>query len=388
MFFHEFIYETKRVLRQVQELFWVLLFPMILGTMFHFAFGNLNNTTENFHTIPVAVCYEKDAENTAFQQVLKTLSEEGDPPFLSLTETDPALARQMLTDNAVRGIFHVGSEVSLTCSSIEDKNINSMSAMEQSILEAFLREYLATSAAIPESIAHSPAHMNEILSIAEESASFGSKLVLTDGNLDSMVQYFYNLIAMACLFTSFAGAYIAIRNQANLSDVGAKMCISPSGKAVTVLTQLLSDTLAQFACLVVNILYLVYVLRVDFGASLPYLLLTAFIGCIMGVSFGFFIGSIGQLSEAAKMGILTCVSLLLCFLSGLMIGNMRSVIEKFCPLLNAVNPAVRMSDSFLTLNIYGADSRYFGNLCALLLMAALFITAGCLLTRRKTYASL
>lgn len=388
MFFHEFSYEAKRVLRQKEELFWVLLFPMILGTLFHFAFSNLNNTTENFHTIPVAVCCDSPDENPAFQQVLTHLSKETDPPFLSLTETDWASAIELLENNTVRGIFRVGNEVSLTCSSADGSNINSTSAMEQSILEAFLREYLANAAAIPEILANTSANPEDILSLADSNESFGRELVLTDGNMDSIVQYFYNLIAMGCLFTSFAGVYIAIRNQANLSDVGARKCVSPSGKALSIAAQLLSNMLAQFACLVVNILYLVCVLHVDFGTSLPFLVLTALIGCIMGVSFGFFIGSISRLSELAKTGLLICISMLCCFLSGLMIGNMRSVVEKFCPLLNRINPAIHISDSFLTLNIYGPSSRYFGNLCVLLLMTFIFITAGCLMIRRKNYASL
>lgn len=81
-------------------------------------------------------------------------------------------------------------------------------------------------------------------------------------------------------------------------------------------------------------------------------------------------------------------SLFCCFLSGLMFGNMRNVVEKFCPFLNVINPAVRISDSFLTLNIYGVNGRYFGNLFALFLIAAVFLAAGCMMIRRKTYASI
>lgn len=388
MFFHEFIYEIKRVLRQKEELFWVLLFPMILGTMFHFAFDNLNNTTENFHTIPAAVCYEEGANQQAFRQVLHTLCEESDPPFLQITETDWDSAVQLLQNHTVRGIFLVGEEVSLTCTPSDEANTNQTLAMEQSILEAFLHEYAASSRAVPAILTQAPSASDDVLGLAASNISYGSSLTLGAGNMDSIVQYFYNLIAMACLFTSFAGSYVAIRNQANLSDVGARKCVSPSGKAVSIAAQLLSGILIQFACIMVNILYLVYVLRVDFGTSLPLLFFTALAGCIAGVTFGFFIGSIGLLNEAAKMGILICVSLLCCFLSGLMVGNMRLLVEQLCPLFNDINPAVRISDSFLTLNIYGPNSRYFGNLCSLLLTAALFTAAGCLMIRRKTYARL
>lgn len=206
--------------------------------------------------------------------------------------------------------------------------------------------------------------------------------------MDSLIQYYFNLIAMACLFTSFAGSQIAIKSQANLSPLGAKKCISPNGKFISVTAQLLSCLITQFFCVAVNILYLFFVLKIEFGASLPWILLTSFIGCIMGIGFGFFIGSIGKVSEASKTGIMISSSLLCCFLSGLMIGNMRPLIESACPVINDVNPAVLISDSFLTLNIYGASPRYAANLAGLLIYTLIFVTAGCLMVRRKTYASL
>ena len=97
LFLHEFKYEWIRVLRQKEELFWVLLFPMILGTLFHVAFGNLNNSTENFHTIPAAVCLETGSENEPFREVLHTLSEEDNgTPLLAVSYTHLTLPTILL----------------------------------------------------------------------------------------------------------------------------------------------------------------------------------------------------------------------------------------------------------------------------------------------------
>lgn len=388
MFFHEFVYELKRVVRQKEELFWVLLFPMILGTMFYVAFGNLNNTTENFHTIPVAVCIEDEAAGKPFLEVMDALSEDGDTPLVSVTETDWEDAMKRLEEDEVRGIFQVGEEVTLSCAQAQNNNANATLSIEQSILEAVLREYKANMAAILEIMEKKPEKLTEAVSLISSQASYGKELSFTPGNMDAIIQYYFNLIAMACLFTSFAGAYVAINNQANLSALGARKCVSPMGKFLSVTAQLLSCLLVQFISVAVNVLYLFYVIKVDFGTALPNLLFTSFIGCIMGVSFGFFIGCIGRLSENVKMGIMIASSMLCCFLSGLMIGNMRVVIEDFCPFINDVNPAVLISDSFLTLNIYGFGERYGANLAFLLLFAVFFVTAGCLMIRRKNYASL
>lgn len=387
MFLHEFKYELIRVLRQKEELFWVLLFPMLLGTMFHLALGNLNRATESFHTIPVAVCLESDQKNKAFQTVLDTLSQDEDTPLLKPTYADWEEAASLLKEDSVRGIFRVGEDVTLHCAPNENDAAATL-ALEQSILETIVRQY-HTNADILTSIAQtSPEKLPELISLTQSDASYGTALSLTPGNMDFVIQYYFNLIAMACLFTSFAGSYVAMHHQANLSALGARKCVSPNSKFLSVGAQLLSCLLSQFFCVAVNVAYLVYVIKADFGTSLPMILLTAFIGCILGVCFGFFIGSIGRVSEAAKSGIMVSVSLLFCFLSGLMIDNMRMLIEDFCPLINDINPAVLISDSFLTLNIYGVSARYGSNLFTLLLIAILFAVSGCLLIRRKTYASL
>lgn len=388
MFWHEFIYECKTVLRQKDELFWVMIFPLALGTMFYFAFSNLSNTTENFHTIPAAVCIEDGAKDKTFEKVLDTLSKEGETPLLCLTYTDWDTAVELLEDNEVRGIFKIADEISLNCVPSDSFGADSTLSIEQSILESILREYQTNIKAITEIASSSPDKLPEILSLMETTPSYAKNLTLTPGNMDSIIQYYFNLIAMACLFTSFAGAHIAIKNQANLSALGARKCVSPNNKFLSVAAQFLACLLSQFVCILINVFYLYYVLKIEFGTSLPMILITAFIGCIMGIGFGFFIGSIGHLKEPAKMGIMTSVSLLCCFLSGLMIGNMRSVIESICPLINDINPAVLISDSFLTLNIYGTTERYFFNLGGLMAFAVIFTSAGCLIIRRKTYASL
>ncbi len=388
MFLHEFLYEIKRVLRQKDELFWVLLFPMILGTMFYFAFSNINNASENFHTIPVAICRETDADSQIFTDVLNTLSEDDDTPLLDLTFTDWESAQKLLKDNKIRGIFTCGEDITLTCASSVSSGPNTTLSIEQSILESILRQYRTNTAVFTDIAMKNPGSLSSLISLMEEYPSYGKELNLTSGNMDGTIQYFFNLVAMACLFTCFSGSQIAVKNQANLSALGARKCVSPTNKFLSITAEFFSCLLAQFFYIAVNLCYLVYVLKTDFGTSLPLLLFTSFVGCMMGIGFGFFIGAIGRIKETIRMGIMVCSSMFCCFLSGLMVSDMRFLVEDFCPLLNRINPAVLISDSFLTLNIYGITSRYTGNLFSLLIIAFLFLIAGCILIRRKTYASL
>lgn len=388
MFIHELKYEFLRVLRQKDETFWVLLFPLVLGIFFTAAFSNINNTTENFHAIPVAVCLEEGAQADAFRSVMDVLGEEGEQQFLAVSYTDTDTAQRLLKENRIRGIFTADDDVSLTCAPPDSSNVNSTAAIEQNILEAFLKEYRASRTALMKITERNPSKIPKLLPMLLENASYKKELRLTDGNLDVFVQYFFNLIAMACMYASFAGSQIAIKNQANLSDIGARKCLSPCHKLLSVTAEFLSCFLAQFFCIAANIVFYVYILKIDFGTSLPLLLFTASVGCMMGVSFGFFIGCINRWSANVKISFLIIITMICCFFSGLMVQNMHAVIEERCPVLNRINPAALLADCFHTLNIYDVCQRYFNRIFTLLFISAIFIIGGFLILRRKTYANL
>ena len=120
-----------------------------------------------------------------------------------------------------------------------------------------------------------------------------------------------------------AGNAIAIENQANLSDLGARKNISPVHKFISLLGGLAANVLVQAACVTICLFYLQFILKVNFGNQFGYSMLGIFAGCLTGVSLGFFIGSIGHMSRYAKDGILMGGTMFCCFLSGLMMGNIR-----------------------------------------------------------------
>ena len=130
------------------------------------------------------------------------------------------------------------------------------------------------------------------------------------------------------------------------------------------------------------------VLNIDLTARLPLAILTIFVSCMAGTSLGFSLGSIGRAAENTKISVTIAFVMLCCFLSGLMVDNMRMYVEKYCPIINRINPAARISDCFYSLIAYDDLNRYIGNIITLLIFSAIFCFAGFLLTRRKKYASL
>ena len=78
MFSFLYTNRIKCLLRDKALVFWTLLFPMLLATLFHFAFSNIFSS-HNFKAIPVAVIDNEDYQNSeSFKETLKAVSSEPD----------------------------------------------------------------------------------------------------------------------------------------------------------------------------------------------------------------------------------------------------------------------------------------------------------------------
>lgn len=381
MYFHSFYYNFKSLVRNYPQVFWCFAFPILLATMFHFAFGGLG-TDESFSAIPVAVVTE-GTTNELLTDMLEQLSEPGDDQFLSITYATKEEVSSLLEQKEVIGILYTGESLKL---SVSDEMVNMQ--LEQSILAAFVEQFNMESKALETIYLSHPEKFADAISQLSEETSYLKDTDLSNGSTDQSLTYFFNLIAMTCLYAAMAGSNIAIDNQANLSDLGMRRNISPVHKMISILGGLTATVLFEFISVVIGIGYMAFILGVNFGSQTGFILLACLIGCITGVSLGFFIGSFGTASRMTKFGTLMGIIMLCCLFSGLMIGNMRMTIEKLCPFFNKINPAALISDSFYALVIYPSHERYFTNIVSLLLLSALFSFGGFILVRRKKYASL
>lgn len=382
MFIHTFQYTLKQLFRQKATLFWNLLFPIALGTLFYVAFSGLSSD-EMFHAIPVAVVLSESDSDSMFKEVIDSLNEPGNDRFLDAVYTTGEEALSLLEAKKITGILYEGSPISLTVSA----EMSSVT-LEQSILSCFVERYNMQYSAIGKIAATHPENLGAAAEMLAKDTSYNTETSYCDGDMDEQITYFFNLIAMSCLFSAFGGMQIAIKSQANLSALGARKCVSPIPRAVSMLGTLCATILYQYFCILIGLFYLLFGLGINFGSNMGYILLTAFLGCLTGVSFGFWIGSIGHISEGLKFGIQMTASMVCCFLSGLMMGNIRILVEQYVPWFNQINPAALISDSFYSLTVYQSHNRYFQNSITLIIISIAFCLCGFLLTRRKKYAAL
>lgn len=377
-----FKYALLRLMRNKANLFWILVFPIVLGCFFKIAFSNIT-ASESFHTIPVAVVEGDNADATAFHTMIEQLSGDSEDAMLSATFCDDKKARTLLEKGKVDGIFYTTDTVDLAVNSdLSDASIN------QSILQSLLTQYYLNRDLIVQILTTNPGNIESLVDSIGQSVDTRKEVSLTRNNIDTYDQYFYNLIAMACLYTAMGGINLAINNSANLSSLAARKTIAPAKRAALIGTELLAIILFESLLNMVSFLFIVTVLGIHMTTHLGLALLTILISTTFSITFGMFLGCVGPKSEGGKTGLMFAVVMPLCFLSGLMMGTMRMVVEKYAPFVNRINPAALISDSFYALNNYDTLTRYTGNILTLLLMTALFLIISILVTRRKTYASL
>ena len=82
------------------------------------------------------------------------------------------------------------------------------------------------------------------------------------------------------------------------------------------------------------------------------------------------------------------LTMILCFMSGLMLGDMKALIELNVPIVNDLNPAAVIADSLYYLEVDADLGRFFFKIITMICFSVVFVIGGFLMTRRKKYASL
>ena len=82
------------------------------------------------------------------------------------------------------------------------------------------------------------------------------------------------------------------------------------------------------------------------------------------------------------------VTMLGCFLSGMMGITMKYIVDKNIPIVNKINPVNMITDGFYSLYYYDTFDRFYGNIIGLFLFSALCISISIWSIRRQKYDSI
>lgn len=375
------IYKTrlKVLLRTKVLIFWTLVFPIVLATLFNVAFSNLMSS-EKFNPVKVGIIDNSDYEQlSGFKAMIEGISKENDDQVLDVTYyQNEADLKEALEANEISGYYTVNDSVDI----VVKVNGTNQTIMKY-IVDSYYQTYSVTTNIIKFNAGEYKAEM--LSELNSDTNYFESTTV---GNLDMTVLYFYSLIGMVCLYGGFFGVNAVNETEANLSKKAARLSIAPTNKLKNLLCALMAGFTIQFAEALILLLYLIYGLDIDFGSRILYVLLMLFVGSFAGLTMGTLIGVSNKKNENMKIGIVLSVTMACSFLAGMMMAEMKYILAEKAPIIAKINPVTMITDGLYSLYYYDSLDRYFYNIISLIIFSAIMIGASYLFIRRKKYDSI
>ena len=125
----------------------------------------------------------------------------------------------------------------------------------------------------------------------------------------------------------------------------------------------------------------------SFQAPFPEIMMIMGLGSAVGIGFGILFGTLFQ-GEALRVAIPLTFSMVSSFLSGLMMGQMKQLVENAVPVLNRINPAAVFTDSLYVLASYGKNRQYWLDVLSMVGMVIVTLSISAVILRRRRYASI
>lgn len=343
------IYQAKHNFRDKGFLFWSLLYPILMMTFFHIAFSGVMD----FKLEGVKVGIERE---NAVKDTLASIE------FMDTVETTEKAAEELLEKGEIDGF--IDSKLNITVSE---------SGINQTIIKEVVDEIRQIGA----------------LGMPYESYDFTVDYISDrDQRSNSLVVMFYSLIAMVAAYSVYPGLESVNLIQANLSDIGARVSISPlkkqsflvAGAIVAMGLNIMSNALL--------LLFTKYFLRIELFYSLKYSLLLILMGNVFGVSLGMFIGASNRKSLNFKTAVCIATTLFLAALSGLFGPWIKLAVDTRLGIISRMNPISIVSNNLYRVNFLGNTDGLIEGVVLLGAYSALLILLSFAFLRRRRYDSI
>lgn len=390
MFWHNFKYSLKVLFKSKVLIFWTFAFPILMGIFFNLAFSDIENS-EKLDVIDIAVVKSDEFDkNIIFKEAFENLSD-GDDKLFDIDYTNLDKAKQLLEDDKITGYLVFNDDINIVVSS---------SGINETILKYVVNE-ISSNAEMINTLAANDIN-NEIkkgnYNINYEEIYAGAYALvskdtaklhnISNKNLSYTMIEYYTLIAMACLYGGILSMYIINYKLANMNSVGKRTAISPVHRGQMLVSSLLASYVVQLICVAILFVFTIFVLNVDYGDNLPMIILLALAGSLAGLSLGVIVATLIKANENAKTGILIAITMLGCFLSGMMGITMKYIVDTNVPLVNMINPASMITDGFYALYYYSTLDRFIFDIVSLLVFSILLIFISYFGLRRQKYDSI
>ncbi|SFO24355.1 ABC-2 type transport system permease protein [Pseudobutyrivibrio sp. JW11] len=381
MFIRIFTYSLKNLSRKYWLVGWNFLFPLVLATAFFLGFGNLiKEDPDTFQTLEVGYVNELE-ESAGFDQVLEELSEENDEGTTVLnlhTYSSKDDAVKAMNNGDIKG-FYLESEDGV-------ETIIISNGYDSTIMNEIVREYDNYTDVITQIAKDHPEKVADAIEAITSENSFISEYNF--GNETSQyIQYFYALLAMTSLFSSWISTAILDGMCANMSEMGKRVECTPTPKFMSITASLLAGVLLQIISNIIVVIYIQYILGINLGVPIGTMILLCTIGSALGISTGTLMGSVIR-NQRLLVTVPLFFTMICSFFSGLMWGQIKQIIQYNCPIINKINPAALLTNAMYVRSTYGATAEFHQDVLIMCGMIVGCIIVASIFLRRRKYVSL
>jgi ABC-2 type transport system permease protein len=368
----------KITLSDKTSIFWVLLFPIILGTFFMLAFEGLKNK-DNFTSIKVAFVGDVDKSESSLYSIMEDLPYESEQSevtnmFLLSEVATKEEAEQQLNDKEIKGYIY-NDELYIYKNGMSETVI-------KTVMEIYYKAFDQATALVENTALTYPEAFARVF---KENNLFEETGEKTSSLLES---YYYSVLGMAIMLASsfsLVGTAFILPNQ---TEIGKRIAISPQSKIKKLLLILFVNFVIMMSIFILILLYFKFVVGIPFHYPVRVIIIT-FLGALFALALGFSENILmSKLSFNTKVGINTTIGVFGGFLSGMMFQPMKYFTEKYIPFLKYINPVNLITDGLLSIEQYDHHIRYYINLGCLALFTIILITLSALKFRREKYESL
>lgn len=354
------------------------------------AFSNIESS-DKLEIINIAIVDNEDFKNNEiFKESFKTLSDETNEDRLfdtkyvaeeeakKLLEEDKITGYMILEDNKPKVVVTT-SGINETILKYVTEEITQTSEIISNLAEDEIKKEMMTG---NYNVDYEKIYKNILEMTQNQEAKIEN---ISNSNLSYTMIEFYTLIAMACLYGGMLAMVAINQKLPNMSSNGKRVAVAPTSKGKVILSSVLASYLIQLIGLALLFLYTIFVLKVDYGTNLPFIILLGMVGSLAGLAMGLAIGTLFKTNDNVKTGILLSITMFGCFLSGMMGVNMKYIIDTNLPIVNKINPASMITDGFYSLYYYDSFDRFYFNIASLLIFAFIMIMISYLSLRRQKY---
>lgn len=370
---HLLKYRFILVMRNRVLLFWTLIFPMVLTTFFGLVLRNAY-TVSTFDTIEIAIVETKKDPTL---HTLMPKVKQGKKAMFQVHYVKETEAKRLLAKEKIAAYVKSGATMEI---------VVNQNGLDQTITQKFFDEYMQKHSLLQEAIQQGSGQQ-VIAKLLEDTTSYVHQQ--GKSNTDISAVFFYSALAMNALFGGYWSINSMYELQANQSERAARLSVSPMHKGKAMLVDFIVDIGIQTIFLFLLFMYMYSILKISFGTQLLPVLVLLIIGSFAGNAFGILIGTMfHKLERDSKVGIMTAITLIGSALSGMMLVQLKFLVQHYVPFLTYINPVNMITDGLYALYYYGLGERYYMNLGLLIGFSVLCYLISFRSIRCKSYDSL